>query len=189
MIILLGGSSHVGKTFFAQKLLECLHYPYISLDHLKMGFIRTKMTSLTVEDDLEMRDFLWPFAAEIIRTAIENSQNLIVEGCYIPEYWKTSFSKDEHKNIRSVFLVMSEEYLRDNFQDVCRYASVIEHRIYDEPDLDRLILCSKEFRECCDRNKTPYIEIDGSFDIDSLLINMLHILAIEKENTADINRL
>ena len=188
MIILLGGSSHVGKTFFAQKLLECLHYPYISLDHLKMGFIRTKMTSLTVEDDLEMRDFLWPFVAEIIRTAIENSQNLIIEGCYIPEYWKTSFSKDELENIRSVFLVMSEEYLRAYFQDVCRYANVIENRIYDEPDLDRLILCSKEFRECCIRNKTPYIEIDGSFDTDSLLKNILRILAIEEGNSADTNR-
>ena len=80
MVILLGGSSHVGKTLFAQKLLEELHYPYVSLDHLKMAFIRTGRTHLTVEDDAPMRYFLWPFAAEMIKTAIENGQNLIVEG-------------------------------------------------------------------------------------------------------------
>ncbi len=182
MIVLIGGSSHVGKTLFAQRLMERLNYPYISLDHLKMGFIRTKRTSLTVEDDSEMRDFLWPFAAEIIRTAIENSQNLIVEGCYIPENWRNSFSVDELQYIRSIFLVMSEGYLRSHFKDVRKYANVIERRINDEPDLERLIHCSNEFRECCIRNRTPYIEIDGSFDPDSLLDKILNLLAIENKS-------
>lgn len=178
MIILIGGSSHVGKTFFAQKLLERLHYPYISLDHLKMGFIRTKMTSLTVEDDYEMRYFLWPFAAEIVKTAFENDQNLILEGCYIPENWKNSFSENELAGIRSVFLVMSERYLRSHFDDVCGYNNVIEHRISDEPDLERLIACSREFREACIRDSTPYLEIDAGFDPDSILKDMLQILGI-----------
>ncbi len=186
MIILIGGSSHVGKTFFAQKLLEYLHYPYISLDHLKMGFIRTNRTKLTVNDDFEMRSFLWPFAAEIIKTALENSQNLIVEGCYIPENWKYSFSEAELNEIRSVFLIMSESYLRSQFDQVCKYSNVIEQRLCDELDLERLIQCSNDFRESCKRDLTPYIEIDDRFDVDILFEKILSVLGfIDKTNTPD----
>ena len=111
MIILIGGSSHVGKTLIAQKLLERTHYPYVSLDHLKMGFIRSGRTELTVEDDYKMRYFLWPFAAEMIKTAIENDQNMIVEGCYIPREWKQSFTAEYLSHIHCTFITMSEDYI------------------------------------------------------------------------------
>ena len=85
MIILITGASHTGKTLFAQKLLEKYHYPYLSIDHLKMGLIRSKNTELTPEsDDERLTEYLWPIGREMIKTAIENEQNLIVEGCYIP---------------------------------------------------------------------------------------------------------
>ncbi len=44
MIILIGGSSHTGKTLMAQKLLEKYKFPYLSIDHLKMGLIRSGKT-------------------------------------------------------------------------------------------------------------------------------------------------
>jgi 2-phosphoglycerate kinase len=172
MILLIGGSSHVGKTFFAQKLMEELHYPYLSLDHLKMAFIRTGRTDLTVEDDVEMRYFLWPFAAELIKTAVENGQNLIVEGCYIPENWRDSFEPSYLEKIRCVFLVMSEAYLRANFDTVRDYANVIEQRIDDRPDMERLIACSKGFLEDCIEYGIPYVEIDGTFDPDAILFKL-----------------
>ena len=84
MIILITGASHTGKTLFAQKLLEKYKYPYLSIDHLKMGLIRSKNTNLTPCDDEKLTDYLWPIVREMIKTAIENNQNLIVEGCYIP---------------------------------------------------------------------------------------------------------
>ena len=52
MIILITGASHTGKTQLAQKLLEKYKYPYLSIDHLKMGLIRSENTTLTVEDDV-----------------------------------------------------------------------------------------------------------------------------------------
>lgn len=169
MIILIGGSSHVGKTLLAQKLLEKYNFPYVSLDHLKMGFIRTGRTDLTVEDDYEMRYFLWPFAAEMIKTAVENNQNMIVEGCYIPGEWKDSFDKEYLDNIRCFFITMSEEYIRNNFDLVVNEASVIENRLCDEPDMDRLIYCSEMFRNECKKYSIPNIDIDGKFDIDTIL--------------------
>ncbi len=41
MIILITGASHTGKTLLAQKLLEKYKCPYLSIDHLKRGLIRS----------------------------------------------------------------------------------------------------------------------------------------------------
>ena len=49
MIVLITGASHTGKTVLAQKLLERYHFPYLSIDHLKMGLIRSGHTTLTPE--------------------------------------------------------------------------------------------------------------------------------------------
>ena len=84
MIILITGASHTGKTALAQKLLEKYQYPYLSIDHLKMGLIRSGNTELTpMSNDIALTAYLWPIVREMIKTAIENRQNLIVEGCYI----------------------------------------------------------------------------------------------------------
>ena len=81
MIILITGASHTGKTLLAQKLLEKYNYPYLSIDHLKMGMIRSGNTQLTpVSADTELTMFLWPIVREIIKTVIENRENLIIEG-------------------------------------------------------------------------------------------------------------
>jgi len=178
MIILIGGSSHVGKTLVSQKLIDKYHYPCTSLDHLKMGFIRTGRTELTVSDDYKMRFFLWPFAAEMIKTAVENKQNMILEGCYIPKEWKTSFLPEYQKEIHAVFLVMSEKYLRIHFEDLSTYANVIEKRIEDKLNLERLIMCSKEFKEDCIENGTPYIEIDDEYNIDKIVLKIEEICGL-----------
>ena len=72
MIILLTGAAHTGKTALAQKLLEKYKIPYLSIDHLKMGLIRSGCTNLTPEDDDALTEFLWPIVREIIKTAVEN---------------------------------------------------------------------------------------------------------------------
>ena len=101
MIILITGASHTGKTMFAQKMLEKYKYPYLSIDHLKMGLIRSGNTDLTpLSDDAVLTEYLWPIVCEMIKTAIENKQNLIVEGCYIPLDWKKDFDKEYFENIK-----------------------------------------------------------------------------------------
>ena len=93
MIILITGASHTGKTALAQKLLEKYKYPYLSIDHLKMGLIRSGNTELTpMSDDSDLTAYLWPIVCEMIKTGIENQQNLIVEGCYIPFDWQNDFA-------------------------------------------------------------------------------------------------
>lgn len=132
MIILITGASHTGKTLLAQKLLEKYHFPYLSIDHLKMGLIRSHQTDLKVEEDDALTCYLWPIVREMIRTAIENRQNLIVEGCYVPFDWPKDFDQYELTQIRFYCLVMSERYIRNHFADIKAHASDIERRLNDD---------------------------------------------------------
>ena len=91
MVILITGASHTGKTLLAQRLMERYRYPVLSLDLLKMGLIRSGQTELTPEDDELLVPYLWGIAREMVNTAIENGQNLIVEGRYIPFDWQENF--------------------------------------------------------------------------------------------------
>ena len=131
MIILITGASHTGKTALAQRLLEKYRYPYLSIDHLKMGLIRSGNTELTPMDDHKLTEYLWPILREMIKTAIENRQNLIVEGCYIPFDWQKDFDPEYLENIKYYCLVMSEKYIRSHFADIKKYANVIENRLDD----------------------------------------------------------
>lgn len=58
MIIILTGASHTGKTLLSQRMMEKYKIPYISIDHLKMGLIRSGNTSLTPNDDEEMTTYI-----------------------------------------------------------------------------------------------------------------------------------
>ena len=133
MIFLIAGATHTGKTALAQRMLEKYGYPYLSIDHLKMGLIRSGHTSLTPEsDDGALTDLLWPIVREIVKTAIENRQNLIVEGCYIPFDWAKSFEGDYLPYIRYRCLVMSEGYIRSHYNAIRQFAGIIENRGDDE---------------------------------------------------------
>ena len=178
MVILIGGSSHVGKTLLAQKLLEKYKYPCTSLDHLKMGLIRSGMTELTVNDDYEMRYFLWKPVSEMIKTAIENNQNMILEGCYIPGEWQQSFTKEYLEHIRCVFVVMSEDYIRKNIQSIAENASVIERRLCDEIDVERLVMCSKNFKKDCETFRINCLEITDRYDIDEIASRACELMEI-----------
>ena len=112
MVILIAGASHTGKTKLAQGLLEKYNYPYLSIDHIKMGLIRSENTNLTPYDDDELVPYLWNIIKEIIKTAIENSQNLIVEGCYIPFDYEKYFSKEYLDNIK-YYCINNQRVLMD----------------------------------------------------------------------------
>lgn len=166
MIILIGGASHTGKTLFAQRLLERYHYPYLSIDHLKMGLIRSGNTNLTPMDDDKLTDYLWPIVREMIKTAIENRQNLIVEGCYIPFDWEKDFDEGYRKEIRYVCLVMSRRYIETHFGDIKNHASDIENRM-DDSGLNAQELIRENERNLarCKEFGCEYILIDDEYNI------------------------
>ena len=169
MIILVAGASHTGKTAYAQRLLEKYRYPYLSIDHLKMGLIRSGQTKLTPMDDDKLTDYLWPIVREVVKTAVENRQDLIVEGCYIPFDWQKEFDKAYLAHIRYVCLVMSRRYIEDRFGDIRENASIIEKRQDDgDLDMDRLIVENEHNLARCMAFGLPYILIDEAYEVDLL---------------------
>lgn len=128
MVILIAGASHTGKTLLAQRMLEKYHYPYLSIDHLKMGLIRSGNTRLTPDDDDALTEYLWPIVREMIKTAVENRQNLIVEGCYIPFDWRKDFDDEYLPSLRFICLAMTDGYIDTHFEQIAGHASEIEDR-------------------------------------------------------------
>lgn len=168
MIILITGASHTGKTALAQKLLEKYQYPYFSIDHLKMGLIRSGNTQLTpTSDDEQLTAYLWPIVREMIKTAIENKQNLIVEGCYLPFDWQKDFDPEYLENIQYYCLVMSEEYIRNHFADIRKYANIIENRLDDDGcTLESVLADNAEMFALAQKHHANCILIEDKYEIN-----------------------
>ena len=167
MIVLITGASHTGKTALAQKLLEKYKYPYLSIDHLKMGLIRSGNTELTPMDDNELTEYLWPIVREMIKTAIENKQNLVVEGCYIPFEWQKDFDKEYLENIKYYCLIMSEKYIRNHFANIKKYANVIENRLDDECcTIESIVADNAEVFSLAQKHNVNYILIEDKYEIN-----------------------
>lgn len=128
MIILITGASFVGKTALAQKMLKKYKYPYISIDHLKMGLIRSGNINLTPDNDDKLTKYLWPIIREMIKTAIENHQNLIIEGGYIPFNWRKNFDDKYLSSIRFICIAMTDKYIEENFEKIKKHSNDIELR-------------------------------------------------------------
>lgn len=168
MIVFITGASHTGKTALAQKLLEKYQYPYLSLDHLKMGLIRSGNTTLTpMSHEEELTTYLWPIVREMVKTAIENRQNLIVEGCYVPLDWKKDFPQEYLESIRCYCLVMSEGYIRSHFSDIKAYANIIEKRLDDEGcTMEGTLAENSKILALAQKHNANYILIEDQYEIN-----------------------
>ena len=167
MIVLIAGATHTGKTALAQRLLEKYKYSYLSIDHLKMGLIRSGQTSISVSDDEKLTPYLWSIVKEMIKTAIENGQNLIVEGCYIPFDWKYAFSEEYLAQIKYYCLIMTKDYIQNHFSDVLANESVVEKRLISG-DLTQKHLIEENERnlQLCKMHGLNYILIDKEYKVD-----------------------
>ena len=167
MIILIAGDTHTGKTLLAQKLLEKYKYPYLSIDHLKMGVIRSGQCKLPADsNDTELTNYLWPIVREMIKTCIENSQNMIIEGCYIPFGWEKDFTDEYVEQIKYVCLIFSQEYIKHSFQNILEYENVIEKRLSTDVTFEDVSKTNRYNLEQCISRKYNYILIDKNYQIN-----------------------
>lgn len=163
MVILIGGASHTGKTVLAQNLIGKYGCACLSMDLLKMGLIRSGRTSLTPEDDEALTDYLWPIVREIVKTAVENEQSLIVEGAYIPFHWRKDFEKTYLKEIRCLFLAMSGRYIREHFGDIRAHACDAEQRQDGRINAEELVQDNEAILAGCRAHGCPHILIDETY--------------------------
>lgn len=167
MVILITGASHTGKTLLAQRLVRKYGCSCLSMDLLKMGLIRSGNTHLTPEDDQELEAYLWPIVREIIKTAVENRQDLIVEGCYVPARWRWDFPPAYLREIRFYCLVMTPAYVEAHFSDIQKYACVVERRLDDSACTQEALLADNaHYRKMCETWGYPCILIDRSYHVE-----------------------
>lgn len=167
MIVLITGASHTGKTALAQRLLEKYKIPYFSIDHLKMGLIRSGRTVLTPEDDDALTNYLWPIVREMIKTVVENGQSLIIEGCYIPFDWQKDFESKYLEHIRYYCLAMSRDYIIKHYSDIKGCSNVIEKRLDDDScTMETLLRDNVRFLELAQEHNVNYVLIDDKYEIN-----------------------
>ncbi len=167
MIVLITGASHTGKTALAQRLLEKYKIPYFSIDHLKMGLIRSGRTVLTPEDDDALMNYLWPIVREMIKTVVENGQSLIIEGCYIPFDWQKDFESKYLEHIRYYCLAMSRDYIINHYSDIKGCSNVIEKRLDDDScTMETLLRDNVRFLELAQEHNVNYVLIDDKYEIN-----------------------
>ena len=172
MIVLIAGATHTGKTLLAQRLLERYAIPYLSIDHLKMGLIRSGRTDLTPEEDDALTAYLWPIVREIIKTAVENGQNLTVEGCYVPADWRRDFDEKVLPSVRFICLAMTDGFIDTHFPQIREHSCDIEKRL-DDADCapERLKQDNRLVRERFDAAGESVTLIDA--DYDSAILSVL----------------
>ena len=167
MIVLIAGTTHTGKTLLAQKLLEKYKFPYLSIDHLKMGLIRSNQTTISVTDDEKLTPYLWAIIKEMIKTAIENEQNLIVEGCYIPFDWAKDFNKEYLLQIKYYCLIMSKNYIQKHFSDILANESIVEQRLISGDLVQGNLIKENESNlQMCKKYGLNCILIDTKYKVD-----------------------
>ena len=162
----------MGKTVLAQRILEKYAFPYFSIDHLKMGLIRSGNTDLTPEDDEAITEYLWPIVREMVKTAIENRQNLVIEGCYIPPDWRGDFEEEYLRSIEFVCLAMSDAYINAHIGEIREHACAVETRLDDSGCT--LGALREDNRRCIDafakcNEKVTIIESDFEATIEAVL--------------------
>lgn len=78
-----------------------------------MGLIRSGYINLTPEDDNELTDYMWPIIREMIKTVIENNQNFIIEGGWLPRLFCSIIGKAKSGNSCPSRQSVAEQYNHD----------------------------------------------------------------------------
>ena len=76
-------------------------------------------------------------------------------------------NKEEYvKEIQYICLIMTEEYIKNNYQDIIKYENIIQQRKQQESiDIENLIEENKYNLNMCEKYKNRYILINDKYDI------------------------
>lgn len=140
-----------------------------------MGLIRSGLINMTVYDDEKLTEVLWPVTKEIMKTAIENHQSLIIEGCYVPVNWKDDFDEELLKQIQFVCLIMSESYINTHENDLLKHGDVIENRLEKSINKEGFIHENKYWLDMCKTHQLPYVFVDEKYDMIEQAMSLFHM--------------
>ncbi|MBQ4562343.1 MAG: adenylate kinase, partial [Clostridia bacterium] len=85
----------------------------------------------------------------------------------IPFDWQKDFGSEYLENIKYYCLVMSEEYIRNYFSDIKKYANAIENRLDDEwCTMENVLSENAQMLEFAKKYNVNYILIDDKYEIN-----------------------
>ena len=101
----------------------------------------------------------------MIKTAIENRQHLIIEGCYVPFDWRNDFDERYLRSIRFICLAMTDNYIEAHFDEIKGHSNDIESRLNDDDcTIDRLKEDNRKYVEGFRRAGEKVVLIDGDYE-------------------------
>lgn len=101
----------------------------------------------------------------MVKTAIENEQNLIVEGCYIPFDWRRGFDARYLTSIRFMCLAMTDAYIDAHFAEIKDHSSDIKARLEDAwCTADKLKKENREIIKRFQKTGEHIVLIDGDYE-------------------------
>ena len=109
----------------------------------------------------------------MVKTAVENEQNLIVEGCYIPFDWRQDFDEQYLTQIRFVCLAMTAKYIENHFDEIISHESEVEARLVEaDCTIAGLTADNKKYVDGFQKAGERVVIIDGDYEetIEALLI-------------------
>lgn len=167
MIILIGGTGCTGKTLLASWLMKKTKIPYFPLDHLMMAIYRGMPNCgfTPMDGQFVLGEKMWPIIQGLIMTNIENEHSVILEGFQLLPHLLKDFPSGYHENILPVFLLFSEQYVKDNLAaKIIRYRSAIESRSdIDDLSVESLLNGTRRLKEQCLKNEVVFFEIRDDY--------------------------
>lgn len=85
------------------------------------------MLPCTPLEDEKIEALMWPAVRELVRTALENDEDLVVEGDYVPAEWRGDFEADAA--VGALALVFSERYVEEEFDAILAHAEAARRRL------------------------------------------------------------
>ena len=139
-VLLIGGTSHVGKSTLAQSLASTLGWRYLSTDslarhpgrpwktrpetvppHVAEHYLTLSVDELIADVLRHYRDNVWPIVEAFVRLhVIDPTQSgLVMEGSAL---WPESVVSLDQDTIAAVWLTASDDLLTTRIHDASRYA-------------------------------------------------------------------
>ena len=102
----------------------------------------------------------------IIRTAIENRQQLIIEGCYLPHKQVGLLKEEYSKEIVELYICFTESYIRKHFHgQILANRLIIETRCYEEERTENdFIAANNTMRTACKYNNLSSIDVSDNYE-------------------------
>ena len=94
------------------------------------------------------------------------SGGYIIEGCYIPFDYKNYFSNEYLNDIKYICLVMSSQYIINHFDDIKKYANIIEKRIDDDCSLEMLLNDNEKIYNMVKQYNLNHYIINDEYSVD-----------------------